>query len=448
MLDSDHTFISAVRLQGSRRRHDGAEEGGGIPPAHSPAYFLWFFLALLLMGLSMPIGFLILHLTRSARRPQDIASDVAATKNANRTSLVTLPRPLSLWMPPVRCGRPVSFFEPSAEQYKAFQKTVAAPGSGQHFQGDGAVFCYYNRSRLTILEGQAYRPFLIPSQFCSHVIYGPVPIDHSTLYLLTVTYDEMLLEDLETLRSSGAKLVVSVGGPEHDGTFSILANRTGFYSRLAVNLVSWIKEHKFSGVDLYWVDLDGPCGRADDTHALTRLVRHLRRAFAVNDPSLVITLHVPEAGRGQILNLTRGTVDYYFLPRSPCESTEFHGALRQMNQSIIDNLCFTLSPLGTAFSENTLEVVEAMLPYHVACQLNGTERFRDSCQAKLVLEGNSSVWHVYESPDTVAEKAREVRKMAPNNSCFLVSDVDMDDFLGSCGPKHALLQSVTMSGRR
>lgn len=257
----------------------------------------------------------------------------------------------------------------------------------------------------------------------------------------------MLLEDFKYLRTSGIKLLVSVGGPGQEGTFSLLANRTGALSRLAASLVSWLKEHDFNGIDLHWADLGGPCGRPDDLDSLGRLVRHLQRSFVVNDAAFSISIRLSVKGNQKVLETLGNDVDYFFLPRTSCESSDLGVLIKMLNGSASKRgtLCLTVSPRGVAFLENDLDIVESFVPYYVSCKLRGTESFRETCQAKLVVEGNRSLWHVYESPDTIVDKVREVYK-SPANACFVMDDLDMDDFVGSCGTRHALLRALATRG--
>ncbi|CAN8003062.1 unnamed protein product, partial [Ixodes hexagonus] len=379
------------------------------PPAHIPLYFAWVSCSLSLMVLIVPGGIVAIHYVRWLRlrgppEPQRFVDDYDLPVSAP-------------FFPPQSC---IHQAKTATNLTHHLSNEYKVPDGTFNKSSRLAVFCYYNRSRvINMNKTQWYGIGSLPSGVCSHIIYGPLVVDVVDADIMMTPRDIILTTELASRRAAmNASLLVSISG---HGEFAMMAGLVGRMARLAGNIVVWVLENGFQGVDIDWKDVgEQPCGRPGDGAGLDKLVEELRRVSKLNDFQLLLT-----TWRHQVPVLPG--IDFYFHTDSSCRGTSPLNVTRALEETTrwhngTAKLCATVSATLQA-SENTtgILVYRDRKPYDTDCVVSGNHSCDDVC---CTIERKAVMYH-YDKPNNL-------RRKLGVHSCVLYLDGDMDNFSGAC----------------
>ncbi|KAK8760806.1 hypothetical protein V5799_027926 [Amblyomma americanum] len=202
------------------------------PPVHNEFFVCWSVCSATFAILVVPGGLLLVRSLRADEGPHSGGAMVAALPFRDQ---YVAPERTAVRAPP-RCllpEEPTNLTFDLAKQYApklaGLEAAPAVTGSKKALQ----VFCYYNKSRVTWLQGGQswFGVASVPFSFCRYVIYGPMRLDGWTASIKTTARDVILIEQLRSAVTSGSggknassSLLVSVSGR---GEFTDLRRSAG-----------------------------------------------------------------------------------------------------------------------------------------------------------------------------------------------------------------------------
>ncbi|KAH7948676.1 hypothetical protein HPB49_000728 [Dermacentor silvarum] len=193
-----------------------------VPPAHSDFFVVW---VLCMAGLAIagvPVGLLAVHRMRAERTAPFGGTDKGWSGALPFQDRYVAPEQVAVRMPRqcLLADEPGDLTFDLVKQYDGPGPTVGSGGGGLSAGSKTGlqVFCYYNKSRVSWLQGGKtwFGVASVPFHLCRYVIYGPVKLDGWTARVLPTARDVILIEQLSSTvaLSSGntTSLLVSVRG--------------------------------------------------------------------------------------------------------------------------------------------------------------------------------------------------------------------------------------------
>ncbi|KAH6943202.1 hypothetical protein HPB50_017159 [Hyalomma asiaticum] len=436
------------------------------PPAHSDIFVTWALCIAVLAVVGIPTGILAVRRMRADRNAQLLGTEKALSGALPFRDRYVAPAQLLVRMPR-QCHTQEEPANLTFDLFKQYAGTTLGGGGGLSVAGSKSatqVFCYYNKSRVSYLQGGKtwFGVASIPLHFCRYVVYGPVKVDGWTARVLPTARDVILIEQLtSTVASFGSgntSLLVSLRGR---GEFTSMRRSEGNVRYFAANLLAWTLEHGFSGVHLDWRGFDSPlCGRPGNDAALEALLRELRNLAKLNEVHFVLALSASSvpAPPGDL-------VDYYLLEgdrrcTDPDEAglDSLYRKLRESDASAY-SVCWTLSAAVELFEKRAIGIkgtqlrFTGLVPRSEVCDLPTSGRFRECSVGELMPRRQKGVPQVfrYRTADGVAQNVRDYAKMwkglelRDDPACVLYLDGDLDDPDGECGDPFPLLRAIVAS---
>ncbi|XP_075559496.1 uncharacterized protein LOC142591005 isoform X1 [Dermacentor variabilis] len=437
-----------------------------VPAVHGDFFVVWVLCMAAIGIVGVPVGLIAVHRMRA-----ETGAHLGDTGKGWPGALPFRDRYVAPEQVPVRMPRQCLLADESGNLTFDLSKQYVCPGPTVGGGGGGLspgskaplqVFCYYNKSRVSWLQGGKtwFGVASVPFHLCRYVIYGPVKLDGWTAKLLPTARDVILVEQLSsTVAFSSANttsLLVSVRGR---GEFTTMRRSAGNVRYFAANLLEWALEHGFSGVHLDWRGLESPlCGRPGNDAALEAILRQLRDLAQLNQVPLILALSasaVP-AAPGDL-------VDYYFLEAADrrCADLEEAGLdtlyrrLRESEASAF-SVCWAVSAAVEVF-ERTVGVAGTHLRFaglvqrSRVCNVPANDSFQECSVGELPQNAKRGLVFRYRAADKVATNVRHYAKvwkgldLRTDPMCVLYVDGDFDDPAGECGDPFPLLRAILAS---
>ncbi|MDZ7261183.1 MAG: glycosyl hydrolase family 18 protein, partial [candidate division KSB1 bacterium] len=134
-------------------------------------------------------------------------------------------------------------------------------------------------------------------------------------------YDNLIYPELiEQAHQAGKKVLIALGGWGHCAGFSPMAANPTVRAKFVTNLVTYLSDHGYDGVDFDW---EYPQNAADSANQ-TSLIKEVRQAFDQANPSWRITMAVTASdwyGRWNNYSALLPYVDWYNVM-----TYDFHGS--------------------------------------------------------------------------------------------------------------------------
>ncbi|ENN70443.1 hypothetical protein YQE_12947, partial [Dendroctonus ponderosae] len=166
---------------------------------------------------------------------------------------------------------------------------IDIPSSTQHYpsiEGEYKVVCYFtNWAWYRQGEGK-YLPSDIDGSLCTHINYGFAVLDPNSLTIKP--HDSWA--DIDNGKSKGIKVLIAIGGWNDSlgDKYSRLVNNPGARAKFISNVIEFIEQWGFDGLDLDWeypkcwqVEQQVDChkGPDSDKQGFASLVQELSQAF-------------------------------------------------------------------------------------------------------------------------------------------------------------------------
>ncbi|KAL3178777.1 hypothetical protein MRX96_009454 [Rhipicephalus microplus] len=177
----------------------GDEEPQVAPPVHSDVFVLWALCIVVLAVVGIPTGLLAVRSMRANRTIPERGKKAPGALPSQDRYMPPAQRRVRM---PRQCDLPG---EPANLTFDLFKQYVGAAvgrgGGGISVAGSKTatqVFCYYNKSRVSWLQGGKtwFGVSSIPFNLCRYVIYGPVSLDGWTARVLPTPRDVILIQQL------------------------------------------------------------------------------------------------------------------------------------------------------------------------------------------------------------------------------------------------------------
>ncbi|KAH7944238.1 hypothetical protein HPB52_017575 [Rhipicephalus sanguineus] len=434
------TIIVVKKMPNSHSDLFGEDEEQPVaPPAHSDLFILWALCIVVLAVVGIPTGLL-------------------AVRNMRADRNLTVRKPLPGALPfqdryvapaQLRCDLPD---EPANLTFDLFKQyngaAVGRGGGGIAVAGSKSatqVFCYYNKSRVSWLQGGKtwFGVASIPFSLCRYVIYGPVKLDGWTARVTPTARDIILIGQLASTVASFTS-----------GNIPLLVY-------FAANLLEWTLEHGFAGVHLDWRGLDSRlCGLPGNDIALQALLQELRHLAKLNRVPLVVALSA-----SAVPAVPGDLVDFYLLDgdqrcAEPDEAglDSLYRKLRESEASVY-SICWTVSAAVELFERRTVGIkghqlrFSGLVPRSEVCDVPVNGKFRECSVGELQPreKGGKPAVIRYRTADGVAQSVRHYAKvwkgldLREDPMCALYLDGDLDDPEGECGDPFPLLRALIAS---
>ncbi|KAH9362022.1 hypothetical protein HPB48_014961 [Haemaphysalis longicornis] len=310
------------------------------------------------------------------------------------------------------------------------------------------LICQLNPQSFSRPAPWTYAPRHVPVKLCSHLVLPLVGLpdffsDMQNFDSLTVAASPFHLADLLPLVKVKPQLRLLVGlGSFTDASMllhrlSISHERSIAFSR---NLLRWTLVNRFDGL---MVNGLFPVTEWHIRNYAVRLLKKLATLFRHREFLLVLPpesslLRRPHAGR-RLSQL----VDMVVLP------PQWLGRQRALDMMLASG--FPASQLvgavrleGIPYTLNHRESYTGTVPghehtfaYHELCVKRGWKRHSDG-DITLLHRGRS--WFISEDAASLREKTAKF--LAKGLAGIIIWDVSADDFLGFCGPKNALVETI------
>ncbi|XP_039482039.1 probable chitinase 10 isoform X2 [Drosophila santomea] len=152
------------------------------------------------------------------------------------------------------------------------------------------IVCYFTNWAWYRQSGGKFLPEDIDADLCTHIIYGFAVLSQEKLTIQPhdswADLDNKFYERIVAYRKKGAKVTVAIGGwnDSAGNKYSRLVKNPEARSRFIRNVLNFIEEYNFDGLDLDWEypvcwQVDCTKGTADEKNGFTALVRELFYAF-------------------------------------------------------------------------------------------------------------------------------------------------------------------------
>ncbi|EDV54306.2 uncharacterized protein Dere_GG21384 [Drosophila erecta] len=155
---------------------------------------------------------------------------------------------------------------------------------------DFKIVCYFTNWAWYRQGGGKFLPEDIDADLCTHIIYGFAVLSREKLTIQPhdswADLDNKFYERIVAYRKKGVKVTVAIGGWNDSAgdKYSRLVTNPEARSRFVRNILKFIEEYNFDGLDLDWEypvcwQVDCKKGSADERTGFTALVRELFYAF-------------------------------------------------------------------------------------------------------------------------------------------------------------------------
>ncbi|XP_029168632.1 probable chitinase 10 [Nylanderia fulva] len=152
------------------------------------------------------------------------------------------------------------------------------------------VICYFCNWAWYRQEGGRFVPEDIDPDLCTHVLYGFVVLDGSSLTIKShdpwADIDNKFYEKIAEFKSKGLKVLMALGGWNDSAgdKYSRLANSPAARQRFVAQALQFIEKYGFEGLDLDWEypvcwQVDCNKGPESDKEGFSQLVKELSDEF-------------------------------------------------------------------------------------------------------------------------------------------------------------------------
>lgn len=478
----------------TRRSRQAANSSTG-QRRHHKLYYIWYFANTIWAILAFPMGVSVIAFVRNHRKQN--AHETTASLPFAFTAIPThrAAADAGSLLNAVQEGAGVRDDEKCLKRKSHVDDTWKPPFVDQIEEypyvqpAQKPVFCIFNHSSYQRPEDWAFRTGLINGHMCTHVVYASAKITNDELDSANPIFD--IVKDgfknlaLLKFKYPHLKVLVSFGEYEKDtANLSVLASSEARRATFARNVLAWLVENDYDGVNINWMHPSGPCGSPEDGNNLVKMIEQLRAVISRNR-TVALTVPSSKALRrdGYDLRLLEPSVDYFIVQTHDLHSSgsnmthcacPYMSDDRSLSSVLTDVLkelpstfdservCFSITFSGTSFrlaatpsvrlselakrtvgagSHGTITRTKGRLAFYEACRLQGPDPFmdfRELCSYKT--QGRD--WVGYETPVSLSSKLSEVFRRF-KTQCVAVWDMDMDDFKGVCGlGKVPLLRAV------
>nr|AMT75074.1 chitinase Cht10 [Locusta migratoria] len=169
----------------------------------------------------------------------------------------------------------------------AYPGTTSSPPVSQ---GEFKVVCYFTNWAWYRQGVGKYLPNEIDPDLCTHIVYGFAVLNGDRLTIKPhdtwADYDNKFYEKVTEYKKKGIKVLVAIGGWNDSAgdKYSRLVNNPGARRRFIEDVIDFIEQNNFDGLDLDWEypkcwQVDCKKGPESDKEAFAAFVRELRAAF-------------------------------------------------------------------------------------------------------------------------------------------------------------------------
>ncbi|CAN7942579.1 unnamed protein product [Ixodes hexagonus] len=319
--------------------------------------------------------------------------------------------------------------------------------AGQPSRKPGPVLiCQMNPVSYSNKPPWTYTTDNVPVHLCTHVVLPLVGLsdffnDMQNFDSLASAPAPMHLAELVALRRERSELHILAGlGSFQDSAslFEGVAQSQGRTAAFARNILRWSMVNRLDGILVSGLfPTREPQNRNEAVRLLKKMATLFRhREFLLELPPGAALLRRPGSGK----RLAR-LVDLAVLPpqwlgrRAALEALVNSGfpPSRLVAAVRFEALPYSLSQ----HMDPDADASSVPVPYHKLCAQRGWERLEDG---ELTLLHRGSSWFI--SEDAASLEAQANRLIQRGLAGILVWDVSADDYLGFCGPKNALLETV------
>ncbi|XP_067000055.1 endochitinase [Anabrus simplex] len=358
----------------------------------------------------------------------------------------------------------------------------------------GRVVCYYNPGGQYRPDGFGYSIDNIPGNLCTHAVYTFIGIDVNKWEVKVVQSDDppkfrqfvSLKERYPDLRTQ-----IAIGGWSEGGkSFSDMVSNPNRRASMIRSIVGFMNQYGFDGFDLDW-ETPGDASRdgvpADKANFLAFVIE-LREAFNKQPRYWEITMAVPTASKAvddgfavpqlceqmdaiHVMSYDmRDTWVGYADTHSPLYRRSFDEASGYAKDNVNDALqgwkdkgcpadrlvvgvpfyghSFTLrdanqhglqAPITGKGSPGPVTKTPGILAYYEICrdiQQEGWIRQQDT-EGRVPYAYKGNQWVGYDDPTSLTTKMNFIKQKGYGGA--MVWSIDMDDFVGVCGSRNALL---------
>ncbi|XP_060530054.1 probable chitinase 10 [Cylas formicarius] len=153
------------------------------------------------------------------------------------------------------------------------------------------VVCYFTNWAWYRQGRGKYLPSDIDVDLCTHIVYGFAVLDGDRLLIKPhdtwADFDNKFYEKVTALRAKGIKVLIAIGGWNDSAgdKYSRLVNDPSDRSRFITNVVQFIEDNNFDGLDLDWEypkcwQVDCTKGPESDKAAFAAFIKELHNAFS------------------------------------------------------------------------------------------------------------------------------------------------------------------------
>lgn len=206
--------------------------------------------------------------------------------------------------------------------------------------------------------------------------------------------------------------------------------RTAFFVR---NLLRWSLVNRLDGILVSGL-FPTPRNRNEAVRLLKKMATLFRhREFLLELPPEAALFRRPNSGKRLAQLVDLAVLPPQWLARKQALNTLLSSGFPPSR--LVAGVRFEGIPYSLGEHVSTSE--GGTVPYHELCAKRGWKKLVDG-ELTLLHRGRS--WYILE--DMVSLKTQVTRLMRQGLAGMIVWDVSADDFLGFCGPKNALLETV------
>ncbi|XP_077548368.1 chitinase-like protein 3 [Haemaphysalis longicornis] len=386
----------------------------------------------------------------------------------------------------------LSYQEYCSQSLRIYNRSVPVAPQHKPFVGNTTnyqyreVFCVFDTKNYRLDD--SYFPDHVPYDFCSSLIYSSVAVFYEQVQWKRPDIDKAFVAHFTNPPPGGSlgggfprlshrghllHVYVTLGGdPEDNANFSKVFRIPERMYRFTHNLVEFLREYAFSGVNVDWKHPRGLCGDPSDTANLVAFVKHLHSLWQLGPPGRRLLLSVPPRldqlqhyGLPHIFPLVHYVIVQTHLsrPRSAmldCEGRALRtypvvDSMRREFPDRWDRFIYSVSAGAHTFTTEVAPYLGAPTKgsavfeyrtrqqgatrYDVVCTLPRSTRLGrdDECAVAYAPQPDGSQSREFKAaafagPEEIRTRLNRAYDFAFGDTAVVVYDIDLDDFEGRC----------------
>lgn len=147
------------------------------------------------------------------------------------------------------------------------------------------IVCHFDNQAWYYPGNRKFTPEQIDENLCTHVVYQYAALDPTSLTIKVndplVDIDNGFYRRITDLKKKGIHVLISIGGSidSVDDEYSRLVRDPDARARFVADVIEFIKNYNFDGLNLEWRYPVWRSGEKNEKHLFADLVRELSKAF-------------------------------------------------------------------------------------------------------------------------------------------------------------------------